>query len=466
MIALAAIAVPLLAMLACSVSRAARGAAALACIAVGGLAIASLVSASAGLRYSYAAPLRSAFLIAIDPLAALFIALCAAVCLAAVASSARVSDRRAYFALCCLALASATIVLVARDLGLFFTGWEMLLVSLAILVRHWGGPGRDEASLRLAVHGLAGSGLFLVALASIAVARGTLDIDALGARPIAASGQVLPALLFLAAFAPALAVFPLHGWSVRAFVAAPAAVAALVPGLLATAACYGIVRVCLGLFPQGMAAAAPVLVAFAVIGAVYAALVGTRQDDLRRLIAFAVISQQGLAAFALFAGTTTAIRGAIVITIANGLGAAAFILIGAAVAARSSSFLFSRTGGLGGSAPRLAALATIVALVATGVPGSAAFAGDILAIAGTYERFPAAAVIAAAALVVQAACGAAFIRRALDGPRLAEAPRDAGWRETALVGLLIAAIFVVGLVPRLVTDRIGDDALPAVEAAP
>jgi len=466
LIALAVVGVPLVAMLVCVVSRAARIAAALACLSVGGLAIAALVSASAGLRYSYAAPLRSAFLVAIDPLSALLITLCAAVCLFSVASSARVGDRGAYFAICSLALASATLVLVARDLGLFFIGWEMLLVSLAILVRHWGGPGRDEASIRLAVHGLAGSGLFLVALASIAVARGTLDIDALGARPIAASGQLFPALLFLAAFAPAIALFPLHGWSVRTFVAAPPAIAALVPGLLATTACFGIVRVCLGLFPQGMAAAAPVLIAFAAVGAVYAALVASRQDDLRRLVAFAAVSQQSLAALALFAGTTTAIRGAIVIAIANGLGAAAFIVVGAAVADRSSSFLFSRTGGLGASAPRLAAVGALVALAATGVPGSAAFAGDVLAIAGTYERFPAAAVIAAAALVLQAACAAAFIRRALDGPRLAETSRDAGWRETALVGVLLAAIFVVGLVPRVVTDRIGDEVLPAVEVTP
>ena len=466
MIALAVVGVPLVAMLACAVSRAARVAAVIACVAVGGLAISALVSAGAGLRYSYAAPLGSAFLVAIDPLSAILIILCATVSLAGVLSSGRVGDRRAYFALCCLALASACLVLVARDLGLFFIGWEMLLVSLAILVRHWGGPGRDEASIRLAVHGLAGSGLFLVALASIAVARGTLDIDALGARPIAASGQVLPALLFLAAFAPALAVFPLHGWSARVFVAAPPAVAALLPGLLATTACYGIVRVCIGLFPQGMAAAAPVLVAFAAVGAVYAALVGARQDDLRRLIAFAAISQQSLVALALLAGTTTAIRGAIVIVIANGLAAAAFMFVGAAIADRSSAFLLSRAGGIGATAPRLAAVGTIVALAATGVPGSASFAGAILAIAGTYERFPAAAVIAAAALVLQAACAAAFIRRAFDGPRLADASRDAGWRETAVVGVLLAAIFVIGFMPRLITDRIGDEVLPAVEVAP
>lgn len=466
MIAVAAIAVPLAGALLCLAPRFARLAAAAASAGVFGLAIAALELRPAGIRFLYAPSLASSFVVALDPLAALLLACCAAVTCAAIVASARVPDGRAYFALCSLALASAATVLAARDLAILFVGWESLVIAVAVLVRHWGGEGRRDASSRLVVHGLAGSGLFLVALASIAEARGTLDIDALATRPIAGPGQLAPALLFLAAFAPALAIFPLHGGVIRAFAAAPPAVAALIPGVLATAAAYAIVRVCLGLFPEGMAAAAPVLVAFGAVGALYAGIVATRQDDMRRGIAFAAMSQQSIAAVALFVGTPQSVRGAALLILANGLAVTAALLAAAAVARRTSSFLLSRAGGLRQSAPWLATLASLAAFGAVGVPGAAGFPGALLALAAVYERHPGVAAVGALALVADAAWAAWFVRRALDGPPLAVASRDAGWREQAAIVPLLVALLILGVAPGMVTDRLTDDVLPAVEVAP
>src|SRR5204863_2052983 len=101
----------------CVIGRAARASAALAAIAVTGLAVYALAMRPAGLRLAWAAPLGSSFSLGLDPVSALLASACAAIALVAVASSARIGDRRAYFAIWSLALASACLVLAARDVA-------------------------------------------------------------------------------------------------------------------------------------------------------------------------------------------------------------------------------------------------------------------------------------------------------------------------------------------------------------
>ncbi|MDQ2952259.1 MAG: hypothetical protein M3R54_08345, partial [Chloroflexota bacterium] len=294
MIATLAIALPLGIAVLCAVSRWSRALAMVGSAAVIALGLSAFVVPAASLRLVWAASLGASFSVAIDALSAVFVVLCGTVSLVGAAGSERVGDRRAYFAIWSAALACLCGVLVARDLALLFVFWESACLAVAVLVRLWGDQDRRGAALRFLAYHLPASGLFLVALASIGVARGTLDIDTLAARPLAPAGQLLPALLFLAAFAPALPVFPLHGWAPRLYAASSAPVTALAAAGLASVAAYGVIRVCLGLFSQGMSAAAPVLVALSAVGAVYGALLATRQDDARRVVAYAALSQQSL----------------------------------------------------------------------------------------------------------------------------------------------------------------------------
>src|SRR6185503_9469827 len=115
---------------------------------------------------------------------------------------------------------------------------------------------------------------------------------------------------------------------------------------------------------------------------------------------------QSLVALAVFAATLTSLRGAVVASVGNALVIAALLLMTSWLARRSSSFLITRAGGIAASAPTLAGIGTIIVLAATGVPGSAGFAGMVLAIAGAYERYPAAAIVALLAAIAFAAASA------------------------------------------------------------
>jgi NADH-quinone oxidoreductase subunit M len=466
-IAAAIVLVPFVAALLCAlppISRAARPiavSAAVAVIALSGSALAT--GTSNGTRVIWAPQLGAGLAVDVDGLSALMLILVGVVFAIGAAAGARVPRRRAYFALWCLLLSLLAGVFVARDLLLFFIFWEALLVPLAVLLWQWGGDDRRGAATRLVVHNLAGSAPLLVAVVALAVTRGTLDIDVLGASRIASGGQLLPALLVLSAFAVRLPLFPLHAWMPRALAAAPVAVGLAIAGGLATTAAYGIVRVSLPLFPQGMTTAAPLLVALAAIGALYAALIATRQDDLRRLVAYASLSQLQLIALGAFAASATSVRGAVLATASHGVVIAALLLLAGMVALRTRSFAASRAGGLAASAPVLAMLFTLTVCAGIGLPGTSGFAGQLLALAGAYERFPAAAAAAAGVFIVAAVYGLVAVRRVFHGPPLVTAA-DLGWRERALVAPLLALVMVLGIAPTLLTDRIPSDALPAVEA--
>jgi NADH-quinone oxidoreductase subunit M len=469
MIVTAIVVVPLLAAFVCAmpvVSRAARPLSVAAGLAVAAIGAAALLGApdlgAPDLRTSWAPGVGAGYVVAVDPLSAAFLMLLGVVFATGAAASAGVGHRRAYFTLWDLLLALLAGLFIARDLLLFFIFWEACLVPVGILLWAWGGTGRRSATLTLVTRDLLGSASLLVGIVSIAVARGTLDLDAIAARPIPAGVQLLPAILCLGAFASRLPLFPLHGWLPRVYVAATTPLAIVVAGGLATSAAYGIVRVCLAIFPQGMSAAAPVLVALAAVGVLYGALVASRQDDLRRLLAFMSLAQLNLIALALFAATATSLRGAVLATISHGLVIGAALLVAAMIARRTSSFALSRAGGLASSAPALAALFTLTTFAAIGLPGTSGFSGTVVALAGAYERFPAATAVAALVFAVAAVAGLGAVRRAFHGPPLASGA-ELRWRERLLVVPLLALVVALGVAPRALTDRIGDETLPSVD---
>ena len=380
----------------------------------------------------------------------------------AAASGARYG--RGYFALWCALQAAVAGVFVAQDLLLFFAFWEAMLLPLALLLWHWGGEDRRTATLRFLLYTMAGSALLLAGILALGVGSGTFDIVALHGRRLGAVTQVGLAVLFLAAFAVKLPLFPFHAWLVRAYVAAPLPVAIVLSGVVAKTAAYGIIRLCLGLFPQGMETLAPGLVALGAIGTLYAALLATRQNDTRRLIAYSSLSHLNLIGLGIFAGSAAGAQGALVASVSHGLVVAALFLLAAMLAARTGSFDLDRAGGLGGAAPILAASFTIAIVASIGVPGTSGFVGEFLILAATFARYPAAGAMATGVVIIAAVYGLGLLRRAFFGPPTRTVV-DLSWRERGLVLPLLVLVLVLGIAPRLVSDLVPGGPAPLHVAA-
>lgn len=460
--------VPLVAALACLLP---IGALARALAVASGLIVALVAGADAwGLYRSapadpadalvWAAPLGASFSLGSDGFSGALLVLGGVLFAVGAAASDGVAAPRAYFATWCLLQAAVSGVFVARDLIVFFVFWEAMLVPLALLMWQWGGSDRRAATFRFLLYTMAGSALLLLGIVALGIGARTFDLARLAAYRLSPSSQVIFALLFLAAFAVKLPLFPFHAWLPRAYSAAPVPVALVLSGIVAKTAVYGIARICLVLFPIGMSLLAPYLVALATVGTLYGALLATRQRDTRGLIAFASLSHLNLIGLAVFLATPAGLQAALLASVSHGLVVAALFLLAAALARRLGDHSFG-PGGLSAGAPVFVSFMTLAIVAAIGVPGTSGFAGEFLILAAAVERFPGAGAVATLVVIGAAVYGLSFLRNAFFGP-VSITGSDLGWRERGLLIPVLVLVFVLGVAPRLVTDL----AVPPTASAP
>lgn len=443
--------IPLIVALACALP---IGALARPLAVLGGLIVAADAAAGLWLGYGVSSPMDPAIgsILGADGFSGAMLVLTGVLFATGAAASTGVRSPRGYFALWSLLQVTVSGVFLARDLVLFFIFWEAMLVPLALLMWLWGGADRRAATFRFVLYTMTGSALFLIGIIALGVGAGTFSIPALAGYRLSEGSQIAFAVLFLAAFAVKLPLFPFHGWLPRAYAAAPLPVALVLSGIVAKTAVYGIARICVPLFPLGMSDLAPGLVALAAVGTLYGALLATRQRDTRGLIAFSSLSHLNLIGLAAVLGTVEAARAVIVASVSHGLVVAALFLLAGMLASRTGSSAFA-TGGLAARAPVLAMFTTFAIVAAIGVPGTSGFAGEFLVLASAYVRFPGAGLVATLVVIVAAVYGVRFLRATFFGAGAARGD-DLSRRERAILIPLFVLILVVGLAPWTLTDSV------------
>src|SRR6202011_4709059 len=106
--------------------------------------------------------------------------------------------------------------------------------------------------------------------------------------------QLITFLLIFVAFAVKIPMFPFHTWLPDAHTDAPTVVSVILAGVLLKMGTYGLIRICLTLFPQGVHDFAGWLAIFAVINIIYGAGICLVQTDMKKLIAYSSVSHMGI----------------------------------------------------------------------------------------------------------------------------------------------------------------------------
>jgi multicomponent K+:H+ antiporter subunit D len=235
-----------------------RGVAAAATLAQLAAAVVLFGYADAGAQLAYAVGDWAApfgIFLLVDRLSAWMLVLTAVVACGALLYACAGEDRGGpwFHALFQFQLLGINGVFLTADLFNLFVFFEVLLVSSYALLLHGGGAARVRAALHVVVLNLVGSALFLVGVACVYAATGTLSLADLAIKAPAVSGENAPllrtgALLLLVVFALKAAAAPLGFWLPRAYAAAPAAVAALF-ALLTKVGVYAMLRLYTIAFP-------------------------------------------------------------------------------------------------------------------------------------------------------------------------------------------------------------------------
>src|SRR6266699_324060 len=207
---------------------------------------------------------------------------------------------RGFYALMLVLTTGMIGVFVALDLFHFYVMWEVMLIPMYFIIGVWGGERRLYAAIKFFVYTFFGSLLMLVAiLALVSIVGQRTGIYSFSYAYLTAHlGGLGPAAFwlfgaFFLAFAIKVPMFPFHTWLPDAHVEAPTAGSVILAGVLLKMGTYGFLRFALPLFPRAVATAAPLVVALAVAGIVYGALVATVQPDFKKLVAYSSVSHLG-----------------------------------------------------------------------------------------------------------------------------------------------------------------------------
>ena len=190
-------------------------------------------------------------------------------------------------------------VFIATDLLLFYVFFELTLLPMYLVIGVWGGANRIYAAIKFFLFTIAGSLLMLLGIIYLTFAHYhdtgvlTFAITELYGTLLTPHAQAVLFFAFALAFAIKVPLFPLHTWLPDAHVEAPTGGSIILAGVMLKMGTYGFLRFVLPFFPDATAKYAGLLIALAVIGIVYGALVAWVQPDMKKLVAYSSVSHLG-----------------------------------------------------------------------------------------------------------------------------------------------------------------------------
>jgi NADH-quinone oxidoreductase subunit M len=379
------------------------------------------------------------------------------------ASYGHVHDRvRQYCVLLLLMEGGMVGVFAALDLALFYVFFEMSLIPLYLVIGIYGGARRTFAAVKFVLFTVAGSLFLLLAIVWLMLHGGTSDFEQLRALHLEPAQQQWLFAAFAAAFCVKVPLVPLHTWLPDAHVEAPTGGSVILAGITLKMGTYGLLRFCLPLFPKAAVWATPLLIGLAVAGILYGALLAWAQSDLKKVIAYSSVSHLGYVVLGIFALQSTAATGGVMQMVNHGLSTGALFLLIGMIYERAHVRGIADFGGLARTMPRFAFCLVFATLSSIGLPGLNGFVGEFAILTGSFRDHPAAAALAAVGVLLGAIYMLGLVKALLFGPvgnPKAATWRDLNGRELLMLAPLFVLMVVIGFRPQTFMKPIE----PAVE---
>jgi len=366
-------------------------------------------------------------------------------------------DSRVFFALVLAVQSCALYLFLATDVFLFYVFFEVILIPMYFLIGGFGpGPRRTYAAAKFLIFGLLGGFVMLASIIGLYVqsARAGEPSYLLSTLSELDFGTATGRWLFIGfmfAFAIKAPLVPLHTWLPDAAEESTAGGATMMVGVMDKIGTFGMIRFCLGLFPEASQWATPVVLVLASISILYGAILAIGSRDIMRFIAYTSISHFGFIVLGIFAFTSQSLTGSTLYMLNHGMSTAALFVVAGFLIKRRGSRDINAYGGVDRVAPVLAGLLLFAGLSTLSLPGLSSFVSEFMVLAGTFGRHPAYAVISTLAIVLAALYILIMYQRTMTGPipdEVREKVTELNGRERLAMAPLVALLLLLGVFPK------------------
>lgn len=399
---------------------------------------------------------------AVDGVAILFMLLTSLLSMMAVLYSYLIplERRKQFLALSFIILSSLMGQFTTLDMMWFVFSSSIHLILVGYVLWSWAtSPARDLALSRYMQFMITGllllfMGVFMLGW-NYSDIHGywSFDITELLQTQIPVSIQSIIFFLLFYGLAIRIPQFPLHGWLP---VCAEHGMVAIAPVFLLglKTGIFGLIRFVLPLLPDAVIRWHEFIVAFAVIGIFYAALLALMQVNLRRLLAFAVISHTSILILGLFSLNHEAFQGGVMLSVNFGIAITGLLFTAGFIFWRTETLLLSKLGGLFDALPLFGITFFIAGVSIIGMPGTPGYDSVHLVLEASIERFGALLTVAAAVGNVIAAgfllwaFQTAFLAPVQSNQPAHTAIKPASLQERLLAFMIIGTLLGVGFYPQ------------------
>jgi multicomponent Na+:H+ antiporter subunit D len=264
------------------------------------------------------------------------------------------------------------------DLFNLFVAFEVMLMASYVLITLGGRAEQVRSGMTYVVVGLLASLLFLLALAFIYAATGTVNMADLSSKiPELPTGvRSGLALLLIVVFGIKAAIFPLFFWLPDSYPTAPSPVTAVFAGLLTKVGVYALIRTQTLLFPPETQPGNLLLIVagLTMVVGVFGAI---SQNDVKRILSFHIVSQIGYMIMGLGLFTVAGLAGAVLYIIHHIVVKTTLFLVAGLIEERNATSDLAKLSGLARLEPLLGVLFFLPALSLAGIPPFSGFVAKL-----------------------------------------------------------------------------------------
>ena len=333
--------------------------------------------------------------------------------------------------------------------------WSLAeLIPVILLTRH-AGTGQNRRWIITLLLQYWGSGLVMTLGAFLLLGFGLMDAEnaltfdwlTLKQNNAYLHDEVLIFILLFFGFSIRMPLFPFHGWlPLLAEQGTVASGAIFIVGL--KIGLYAVIRFILPLVPGVAEQWTQFVLILSLISIFYGALLALMQINIRRLLAFSVVSHTGMLMIGIFCFNEFGLEGSLLLCIAYGLATAGMLFSVGLIYERTRTAFIPRLGGLFDTNSTIAILFLISALSTMVMPGTPGYDAAHLLLEGVIEED---GWLLAIAILLGNVLAAAFLLRAFQQifiatPKRVQQPYSSSHhpiRAERIITVIICALLIV-----------------------